>query len=149
MSDAHARLEGFIDAFTPELAARTRAVLARMDALFPGAVRLVYDGYNALAIGYGATDKQSGLIFSIAVYPRWVSLFFARGVQLDDPAGRLKGQGSKVKHIVLDGRETLDDPEVALLMSQALALADPPLPPAGGRTIIKSDQAKKRARRPA
>lgn len=150
MSDPLSRLDGFIDAFTPELAARARAVLARMDALYPAAIRLVYDGYTALAIGYGASEKQTGLIFSIALYPRWVSLFFARGVDLDDPTGRLKGEGSRVRHIVLDGPETLDDPEVALLMSQALALAAPPMPREGaGRTIIKSAQAKTRPRRPA
>lgn len=150
MSDAQVRLDGFIDEFTPELAARARAVLARMDTLFPAAFRLVYDGYNALAIGYGSSEKQAGLIFSIALYPRWVSLFFARGVHLDDPTGRLKGEGTRVRHIVLDGPETLDDPDVALLMSQALALATPPLPTAGqGCTVIKSAQAKTRPRRPA
>lgn len=150
MIDAQAKLEGFIDAYSPEVAARTKAILARMDALFPGAIRLVYDGYNALAIAYGATDKQSGLIFSIAVYPRWVSLFFARGVELDDPTGRLNGEGARVRHIVLDGPEILDDPEVALLMSQALGLATPPMPVGGpGGLIIKSEQAKRRPRRPA
>jgi hypothetical protein len=36
---------------------------------------LVYDNYNALAIGFGQTERVSDVIFSIAVYPRWVGLF--------------------------------------------------------------------------
>ena len=75
MNDPATQLEGFIAKFSEEVAAQARAILARMGHLVPGAISLVYDNYNALAIGYGATDKQAGLVFSIAVYTRWVSLF--------------------------------------------------------------------------
>ena len=98
-----------------------------MDELVPGAISLVYDNYNALAIGYGATTKQSGLVFSIAVYPRWVSLFFTQGAALDDPKGLLKGEGSRIRHVVLGGPQSLDDPDVRALMAQALSMADPPI----------------------
>ena len=132
------------------MAAQTRAILARMDQLVPGAISLAYDNYNALAIGYGATTKQSGLVFSIAVYPRWVSLFFTQGAALDDPNGLLKGEGSRIRHIVLGGPETLDDPDVGALMMQALAKADPPIDASRpNRLIIQSISAKQKARRPA
>jgi hypothetical protein len=150
MDDAETRLEGFIAKFSDPVAAQARAVIAAMRARLPGAVILVYDNYNALAVAFGATKKQAGLVFSIAVYPRWVSLFFARGVQLSDPEGLLKGEGSRVRHIVLEGTATLDAPGVRALMDQALALADPPIDPdRAERVIIQSVSAKQRPRRPA
>ena len=45
-------------------------------------------------------------VFSIAVSPRWVSLFFLQsGTKLSDPKGLLKGSGTKVRHIVLESAE--------------------------------------------
>lgn len=116
----------------------------------PGAVQLIYDNYNALAVAFSANEKLSGVVFSIAVYPRWVSLFFARGLDLADPAGLLQGTGSKVRHIVLRDIALFDDPEVEALIAQALSRADPPIDPSrDGRLIVKSVSAKQRPRRPA
>jgi len=47
----------------------------QMRLLFPTALELVYDNYNALAIGL-LLRTASEAIFSIALYPKWVSLFF-------------------------------------------------------------------------
>jgi hypothetical protein len=41
--------------------------LAKMRARLPGAVELVYDNYNALAIGFGPTERTSEAVFSIEV----------------------------------------------------------------------------------
>jgi hypothetical protein len=40
------RLESFIDKYTPEVAAITRACLGKMRRRLPGAVQLIYDNYN-------------------------------------------------------------------------------------------------------
>lgn len=150
MTEAEAQLEGFIGRYSETVAAQVRAARAWMKARLPGAQELVYDNYNALAIGYGANDKLGGIVFSIAAYPRWISLFFAQGARLEDPTGRLKGDGSAVRHIVLDDLAILDAPDVAALIDQALARAEPPIDPsAPQRTLIKSVSAKQRPRRPA
>jgi hypothetical protein len=94
---AEAELDTFLARYTPSVEAQARAALARMRAGVPGAVELVYDNYNALAIAFGANEKLSGVVFSVAVYPRWVSLFFARGPALSDPQGLLQGSGSTVR----------------------------------------------------
>ena len=60
----------------PEIGALAKAILGKMRKRLPRAVELVYDNYNALVIGFGPTERASDAIFSIAVYPRWVSLFF-------------------------------------------------------------------------
>lgn len=68
--DAETQIESFIARFSDDVAARIRAARAHMRQRMPGAVELIYDNYNALAIGYGANDKISGIVFSIAAYPR-------------------------------------------------------------------------------
>jgi len=150
MADAEAQLAVFLAKFTPEIEARATAIIAAMRERLPGATIPVYDNYNALAVGFGASDRIRDLVFSIAVFPRWVSLFFARGVELDDPQGLLKGSGVQFRHIVLPGPQALSDPDIAKLISQALTLASPPIDPnAPGRLVIKSISARQRPRRPA
>jgi hypothetical protein len=70
------QLDAFVAKFSPEVATLTRATLKVMGRRLPTATRLVDDNCNALAIGYGPSERTSDVIFSIAVYPRWISLFF-------------------------------------------------------------------------
>ncbi len=143
------QLAGFIAKYTPEIGTLAYAALAKMRARLPGAIELVYDNYNALAIGFGPTDRTSDAIFSIALYPRWVSLFFFPGAGLPDPHKLLKGSGKSVRHIVLESAADLDKPAIKTLMKHALERADIPLDKKNrSRIIIKSISAKQRQRRP-
>ena len=146
--DAQAQLEGFIDRFTPQVAADARVALAWMEARLPGAIRLVYDNYNALAIGFSSNAKLSGTFASIALYPRWVSLFLMRGVELPDPAGLLEGGGGRIRHVKLKDIGRLSDAAVAVLLDAAAAIAEPPLDRDGvGTLVIKSVSPNQRPRR--
>jgi hypothetical protein len=149
-ADSPARqLAGFIGRYSPEVAKVARRALAKMRARMPGAVELVYDNYNALAIAWGATERRSDLICSIALYPRWVSLFFARGAELPDPDELLNGSGKTIRHIVLEDAKTLDRRPVRALLDEAIARADRPLPGKGRvRTVIRAVSTKQRPRRP-
>src|SRR5262249_4086924 len=89
-----AQLDAFIDRYSAEVAKQGRTAFAKMRKLLPAGTVLVYDNYNALAIGFGPGEQSSKIVFSIALYPRWVSLFFAKGVGLPDPHRLLKGSGS-------------------------------------------------------
>jgi hypothetical protein len=101
---ATAQLATFIAKFTPEVAASTKEALARMRKRWPGAIELVYDNYNALAIGFAPTERASDAVFSIAVYPRWVTLcFLQNGPQLPDPKGLLKGSRRAPQHGTPEG----------------------------------------------
>jgi hypothetical protein len=150
MDGAQAQLDGFLAKFLPEVAALARSLLEAMTARIPGSQVLVYDNYNALAIGFGPSDKAGQAVLSLAVFPRWVTLCFLQGVGLPDPHGMLKGAGSRVRHVRLETREKLDDPRVQVLIHAALERAEPPFDPAEpARLIIKSISAKQRPRRPA
>jgi len=146
---AQQELDGFIDKFTPEVAALTRALLAKAVAQLPGATIPVYDNYNALAIGFGPSDRVKDVVFSLAVMPRWVTLCFTWGVRLDDPKALLGGSGSQVRHIRLHTPDAWDDSAVQDFVVQALANAERPIDPdAVGGLVIKSISAKQRPRRP-
>ena len=143
-----AQLDGFIDKYSPDVAKLGRAAIARMRKFLPAAQVLVYDNYNALAVGFGPTDSATDIVFSIAFYPRWVSLFFAKGVGLPDPHQRLKGSGNVVRHVVLTELSVLDDPQIRELMQQALARSGASLQTGKrGPIVIKSISARQRPRR--
>jgi len=144
------QLDRFLDRYTLEIAAQARAAVAKMRERLPGAVEMVYDNYNALVIGFGPTDRASDAIFSIALYPNWVTLFFLQGAKIPDPQKRLQGRGKQVRQIRLKSADDLDTPGVRDLITRALECAGKPIDGTGdGQLIIKSVSAKQRPRRPA
>jgi hypothetical protein len=70
MEEAQRQLDGFLAKFTPEVDSLAHDLAARMRVRLPGATIMVYDNYNALAIGFGPTEKPSQAVLSLAVFPR-------------------------------------------------------------------------------
>ncbi len=148
-ASAEERLADFMAKYDPAIMRLAEQVLGRMRMLVSGAVEMVYDNYNALVIGFGPTDRASDAVMSIALYPRWVSLFFLKGASLPDPEQRLKGTGRLVRNIVLETPAVLEDPAVQTLIRVALEQSGAPWDPRRGRRlIIKSVSARQRPRRP-
>jgi hypothetical protein len=142
------QLESFIAKFEPALADNARACLAALRHRLPTALQLVYDSYNALAIGFCASDRASDCVVSLAVTPRGPALSFYYGSSLPDPDKVLSGAGNQNRYIRLTSASVLAEPAVETLIQAALAQAKTPLPAAGpGPLIIKSVSAKQRPRR--
>lgn len=70
------QLDGFFAKYPSDVAALGRAAVRKMHRILPGWIAMVYDNYNALVIGFSPTDRPSDAICSIALYLRWVNLFF-------------------------------------------------------------------------
>lgn len=139
----------FLARFSPEIVTLVKSALVRMRKRVPGAVELVYDNYNALVIGFGPSERASQAVFSLAIYPRWVNLFFLQGAKLEDPGKLLKGSGDVVRHLLLSSPKLIDEPGVRDLMDRALALAPGAIDPkARRRMVIRSVSAKQRPRKP-
>lgn len=145
------QLAGFLAKYTPEVAAEAVASLERLRARVPGAVEMVYDNYNALVIGFGASERPSEAVLSIAVMPRWVTLCFLQGATLPDPHGLLQGSGNVVRSMrLLGGAAEIDRPEVLELIALAVSRSAQPFDPARERRmIVRSISAKQRPRRPS
>lgn len=144
---AERQLDEFLSRYTPEVRGVAAAALAKLRARVPGAVQLVYDNYNALVIAFSPTTITSDVIFSITLYPRWVSLFFMHGAALPDPKELLRGSGTRVRSIVLERADDLDKPAVRALIAAALR-ARPIAREGEGRLVIKLIARNQRPRRP-
>jgi hypothetical protein len=78
------------------------------------------------------------VINSIAVYSKWINLYFFEGDTLPDPEGLLVGAGSMVRSIRITAAAELDRPAVRALMAEALRCAEPPLDrKAKRKTLLK------------
>ena|SRR5438105_2821045 len=131
-----AQFSAMLARYSPPVAACARGVLARLRRQVPGAVELVYDNYNALVVGFGASERASEAVLSVALYPRWVTLFFLDGRALRDPGGLLEGDGKLVRRIMLAAAADLDRPAVRALVRQAVRAADPPIDARGKRRMV-------------
>lgn len=145
-----AEIAGFLRKYTPAIAAELAAARAHLATHFPRGHELVYDNYNALVFAFGSSAKSPDAIVSVAGYPRWVTLFFFRGVDLPDPHGILEGEGSQIRSVRLSPASRLHEPAVQAIIRAAIApaakalAAAPPL-----TTAVKSVAAKQRPRKPA
>jgi len=143
------QVASFIAKFDPAIAKLTRSCRSVVRKRYPSAIELVYDNYNALAIGYSPTEKTSEVVFSLAVYARGLNLYFMYGRSLPDPNGLLQGSGTQGAFIRLESVATLDEPKVIDLIQRAVKRQKPTFPAKGrGYTVVKSISAKQRPRRP-
>jgi hypothetical protein len=145
---ADKQLDRFLDRFRPEVAGLARTTLMKLRRRLPHAKELVYDNYNALAIGFSPSERSSQGIFSIAVYPEHINFFFLQGAKLPDPDGLLKGAGSVVRHIAKIDEKTLDRADVKAMMATAMKMAKVPFDEGTEyELMIKSVSEKQRPRR--
>jgi hypothetical protein len=113
--DGVAQLDVLLSEYTSEIRALAYTVLTNVDARLVGATRMVYGNWNATVVGYSPDGKSRHAVCSVAVYRRWVNLFFFVGPELPDPHGLLTGSGSTVRGVRITNPTDLDDRVVALL----------------------------------
>jgi hypothetical protein len=143
------QLAAFMQPYAPAIRKTARAALTKLRAQIPGATEMVYDAYNALVVGFGPNDRASEAIVSIALYPKWVNLYFLDGATLSDPMKLLKGRGNRVRTLRLDDAALLDHPAVMALIATAVAHADSSFDRRRPRRLlIKSIAPRRRFRRP-
>lgn len=138
----------FLARYTPEVQAMAKEARARLRAQLPGAVELVYDNYNFLVLGYSPSGRPSEAVLSLAMAPRWVTLFFLHGKKLPDPHRVLEGAANQVRSVRLLPVERLDEPAVRALVAAAVVQGGDEWP-TRFTTVIQSVSAKQRPRRPA
>lgn len=128
-----------------EIALKLRAFV--LD-IFPDTNELIYDNYNALAIGYSLSDKQKEMFCHIAVYSKYVNIGFDHGVALDDPKQLLKGSGNRIRHITVTDFAAFQKTYVKKLLKQAHKLSFDTLDKKNqiiiGQSIVKSISANKK-----
>lgn len=148
-ADAEKELQTFINKFEPKNQVLIRALRSALRRRLPTANELVWDNYNFFVLSYGATERPSDCIVTIAAGANGVGLSFYRGASLPDPHKILLGSGSQNRFIRIASPEVLARPEVSALIAAAVAQAPTPLAASGkGKLFIRSISAKQRPRRP-
>jgi len=144
------QLKTLLAKYDKSVATTARRVLGKLRKLIPAAIEMVYDNYDALVIGFGPTERASEAVFSIALYPRYVTLFFLQGATLRDPHIRLDGSGNVVRQVPLESEKTLDDPQIIELINVAMHRAKVSFPlKRSHKLVIKSISVKQRPRKPS
>jgi hypothetical protein len=90
---------------------------------YPKANELIYDNYNALAVGWSPTDKVGHTFCSIAVGRTSHNLHFGFywGSQIADPKKLLIGEGNQYRYLLVTDLETFPKTYLSKLMKDAFA----------------------------
>ncbi len=115
---SEARIKSYLAKYSPEVGGEFQAARTHLRSLFPRGHELVFDNYNALVFAFSPTERSSDAFVAEAGYPRWVTLFFLRGVDLADPQGLLEGTGSQVRNIRLKSAQQMSERAVHALNAQ-------------------------------
>ena len=110
--------------------------------LYPDCNELIYDNYNALAIGFAPTDKAGDAFCSLAVYSKHLNFGFNRGVEIADPDKILQGNGSLYRYITIKEKNDFPKAYITKLLKDAylnsLARLKEQKQTVKGQTITKS-----------
>ena len=144
----NAQFSAFLSRFPPEVVALVKRCLPKLRRAVPCSYQLVYDYSNSLVVAFGMSERGYEAIVAIAIFPRWVGLYFDKS--LPDPKGLLEGSGAKVRSVTLKAASDLDHADIRALFKAAIKHAGATFPrtrsPRSTRMIIKSASKKKKKR---
>lgn len=117
--------------------------------LYPNTNELIYDNYNAVAVGWSPTDRVGHTFCSIAVGSnKYVHFGFYRGSQIADPEKMLLGKGNQYRYITVSNKDDFPKAYIKKLMKEAyansLAKVEDKKQIIKGNTITKSISAVKK-----
>lgn len=143
----------FMKTFPPEV--RERALWLRdfIWDLYPQANELIYDNYNALAVGWSPTEKMGHIFCSFAVYRVGYNTHFGFywGSELHDPQKLLIGDGKQYRYLLVNYIKDFPQEEVKKLMEQtwenSLAKVKDLKQITQGKTIVKMVSDNKREKK--
>jgi hypothetical protein len=89
--------------------------------VYPTSNELIYDNYNAVAIGWSLTERQSHTFCSIAVgrSSHNVHFGFYWGSEITDPKRILRGEGNQYRYLLIKEKKDLPITYIKKLMKEA------------------------------
>jgi hypothetical protein len=132
--------------FSPGIVALAKRCLHRLRRAFPGSYQLVYDYSGSLVVAFGMSDRGYEAIVAVAIFPRWVRLYFDKS--LPDPKSLLEGSGTKVRSVTLKAVSDLNHEDIQGLIKAAIKHSGVTFPRTRPiRIVIKSAPKKKKPRK--
>ena len=137
----NAQFSAMLSRFPPEIVALVKRCLPKLRRAFPGSTECVYDYRNSLVVGFSMSERGYESIVAIAIFPRWVRLYFDKS--LPDPKGLLEGSGTKVRSVTLKSASDVDHGDIGALVKAAIKHSGVTFPRTGStRMVIKSESKK-------
>ena len=98
----------FLRPFDDEMKASVLWLRSFVWDLYPGSNELIYDNYNALALGWSITDRLGHLFCSIEVgrTSRNIHFGFFWGTEIADPENKLIGEGNQYRYLLVKSIKT-------------------------------------------
>lgn len=102
----------FLDPYPEHVKVTALGLRAFVWDLYPQCNELIYDNYNALAIGWSPTDRAGDVFCSIALFSDYLNFGFNRGADIANRDGILKGDGNRYRYIRVKSKD--DFPQEAM-----------------------------------
>lgn len=116
--------------------------------LYPGCNELIYDNYNAVALGWSTSDKLGDVFCSMAAFKDYTHFGFYRGNEIADPEKKLSGAGNQYRYIKVAAIKDFPKTYLKKLLKEAYAHSKSRVKTGSqdikGATIVKSISAKKK-----
>jgi len=143
----------FLKPFNKDITERALWLREFIWNLYPQTNELIYDNYNALAVGWSPTDRVGHTFCSIAVgrTSNNVHFGFYWGNELADPDKILLGDGNQYRYILVPDKNSFPKAYIEKLVKEAyansLAKVKDKKQIMNGQTIVKSISSKKREKK--
>ncbi len=143
----------FLKPFSKDVTERALWLREFIWDLYPQTNELIYDNYNALAVGWSPTDRVGHTFCSIAVgrTSNNVHFGFYWGSEISDPDKMLLGEGNQYRYILVPDKNKFPKAYIKKLVKEAyansLAKVKDKKQIMNGQTIVKSISTKKREKK--
>jgi len=143
----------FLKPFNEELTERVLWLRNFIWDLYHKTNELIYDNYNALAVGWSPTERVGHTFCSLAVGRTSNNLHFGFywGSEIADPDKILLGEGNQYRYILVPDKSKFPKAYIKKLVKEAyansLAKVKDNTQLMKGQTIVKSISAKKREKK--
>ncbi|MEW9898176.1 DUF1801 domain-containing protein [Chitinivorax sp. PXF-14] len=115
---ASSEADALLASFPPDIANLTGELRQALRRIDPGLQERIYAGWR----GFGYRHAEAGYVCGLFPAAHRVKLGFEHGVALTDPAGRLRGEGSRVRYLELVPGDALPMGLLAAWVGEAVAL---------------------------
>jgi hypothetical protein len=116
--------ESLLTTNTPEAQELARQLRRLIQKILPSSQEKIQPGWGVADIHPG--EPKGHAFMSIGPQKKYVNLYFARGLDLPDPAGLLTGKGKRLRHVKIMTAEDLENPALAELIRVAAEMRLPP-----------------------
>ena len=143
----------FLKPFSKEIIERVLWLREFIWDHYPQTNELIYDNYNALAVGWPPTDRVGHTFCSIAVgrTSNNVHFGFYWGSEISDPDKILLGEGNQYRYILVPDKNKFPKAYIKKLVREAYANSLEKVKDKkqimNGQTIVKSISTKKREKK--